>query len=207
VLVALSRRCPKRPLGAIGVSLGGNVLLKYLGEEGAESCLTAAAAISVPYDLSAGADHLMRPQGDLYATFLLRSLRRKIEQKRPILPATVNVAAATGARSFRSFDQEATAPLHGFADADEYYRQCSSARFLDRIRVPTLLVHSRDDPFLPPECIPRAAVAANPHLVGMWTERGGHVGFVAGRVPLRPEFWAERRAVTFVSTHLLPGSG
>jgi predicted alpha/beta-fold hydrolase len=206
VLDLLVDRYPDRPLGAIGVSIGGNVLLKFLGEAGAGSCVAAAAAISAPYDLSAGADYLLRPSGRLYNAHLLSSLRRKIEAKRPILPPEIDVAAAVAARSFRAFDDAATAPLHAFIDAEDYYRRSSSARFLGEIRIPTLLVHAWDDPFLPPESVPVSTVEANPHLVAAYNSRGGHVGFVAGRSPLSPAFWAEREAVTFVSRHLEHGS-
>lgn len=202
VLDLLVERHPGRPLGAIGVSIGGNVLLKFLGETGAGSCVAAAATISAPYDLSAGADYLLRPRGRLYNAYLLSSLRRKIEAKRPILPPGIDVEAAVEARSFRAFDDAATAPLHGFADAEDYYRQSSSARFLGAIRTPSLLVHARDDPFLPPESIPVSAVDANPHLVAAFQSRGGHVGFVAGSSPFSPVFWAERAAVTFVAAAL-----
>jgi predicted alpha/beta-fold hydrolase len=206
VLGLLRRRRPERPLGAIGVSIGGNVLLKYLGEEEAESCVTVAAAVSVPFDLSAGADHLTRPLATLYAARLLRSLRAKVVAKRPLLPPTVDLPAAIAARTFRAFDDAVTAPLHGFAGVDDYYGRCSSDRFLHRIRVPTLLVHSRDDPFLPEQRIPWNAAAENPYLTGVWTERGGHVGFVSGRRPWRPRFWAEQRAAAFVAAGLRPGT-
>jgi predicted alpha/beta-fold hydrolase len=202
VLDLLVDRHPGRPVGAIGVSIGGNVLLKFLGEAGSGSCVAAAAAISAPYDLSAGADYMLGPRGRLYNAYLLRSLRRKLEAKRPILPPGIDVAAAVGARSFRAFDDAATAPLHGFSDAEDYYRQSSSARFLGEIRTPTLLVHALDDPFLPPESVPVSAVEANPHLVAAFQPCGGHVGFVSGRSPLSPVFWAEREAVAFVSGRL-----
>jgi len=204
VLRLLAERYPERRRGVVGVSLGGNVLLKFLGESG-ESVRTyveAAVAISVPFDLSAGARSLLRPRGRLYAAFLLRKLRRKVEAKRRIMPPTVNVSKAMAARTFRDFDDAATAPLHGFASAEDYYRRSSSSRFLEEIRVPTFLLHSADDPFLPPTCIPRPAVEANPHLVAAFTARGGHVGFVSGNSPFQPTFWAEREATRFLAGHL-----
>jgi predicted alpha/beta-fold hydrolase len=206
VLDLLTGRQPGRPLGAVGVSIGGNVLLKFLGETGAGSPIAAAAAISSPFDLSAGADYLLRPRGRLYNAHLLSSLRKKIEAKRSILPPGIDASAAVSARSFRAFDDAATAPLHGFADAEEYYRKASSARFVGGIRTPTLLIHGRDDPFIPPESVPVSAVEANPHLVAAFHPRGGHVGFVAGRSPFSPVFWAEREAVRFVCCHLERGS-
>jgi predicted alpha/beta-fold hydrolase len=204
VVQRLTQRCPERRLGVVGVSLGGNVLLKFLGESGADlrSRVEAAAAISVPFDLSAGADSLLRPRGRLYAGFLLRKLRRKVEAKRGMLPPTVDLSRALAARTFREFDDAVTAPLHGFADAEDYYRRSSSSRFLNGIRIPTLLLHSSDDPFLPARCVPRPAVEANLHLSAAFPERGGHVGFVSGRSPFRPGFWAEREAARFIAQHL-----
>jgi len=205
VLRALTERYPGRERGAIGVSLGGNVLLKYLGEAGsaARSYLGAAVAVSVPFDLSAGADQLLLPGGRLYTAHLLRRLREKLEAKRDLMPAKVDVARALRARSFREFDDAVTAPLHGFAGAEDYYNQSSSAGYLDRIRVPTLLLHSCDDPFLPRARIPRQKVEDNPNLTAVFTGHGGHIGFVARSSPLKPCFWAEREAGRFAATHLL----
>jgi predicted alpha/beta-fold hydrolase len=205
-LSLLADRFPDRRRGVIGISLGGNVLLKHLGEseDRARSTIAAAAAISVPFDLSAGADHLRRLGGRLYATHLLRGLRGKLKAKRAMLPVSVDFERALRARSFRDFDDAATAPLHGFAGAADYYGQSSSAAYLGRIRVPTLLIHAEDDPFLPAASIPRSSIEANPDLVAVLPERGGHVGFVAGRSPWNPVFWGEREATRFVATHLLP---
>lgn len=204
VLRLLAQRYPQRRRGVVGVSLGGNVLLKFLGESGASvrPYVEAAVAISVPFDLSAGADSLLRPRGRLYAAFLLRKLRRKIKIKREMMPPGVDVSRAAAARTFREFDDAATAPLHGFASAEDYYQRSSCCRFLEEIRVPTYLLHSADDPFLPPRCIPRRTVEANPHLSATFTARGGHVGFVSGNTPFRPTFWAEQEAVRFLAEHL-----
>ena len=119
-----------------------------------------------------------------------------------MMPPAVDVSRAVAARTFREFDDAATAPLHGFTSAEDYYSRSSCSRFLDEIRVPTILLHSADDPFLPPTCIPRPAVRANPHLLAAFTARGGHVGFVSGNSPLRPTFWAEREASRFLAEHL-----
>ncbi|HEX7242599.1 MAG TPA: hydrolase [Longimicrobiaceae bacterium] len=204
VLGLLAERFPGVPLGAVGFSLGGNVLLKHLGERGEEAGVRAAVAVSVPYDLAAGADSMERGMGRLYTWSFLRSLRRKFEAKRPLVGDACDARRVLAARTFREFDDAATAPLHGFRGAAEYYARSSSAGFLDRVRVPTLLLHSRDDPFLPPEALPLAAVRANPFLTEAFTERGGHVGFVAGP-PWAPEFWAEAEAARFLAGRLLPG--
>lgn len=200
VLRLLAERYPRAPLLAVGFSLGGNVLLKYLGESGDAATLRAAVAVSVPFDLAAGAGSMERGMGRVYTGRFLRTLRAKYLQKRPLIGDTVDHARVLAARTFREFDDAATAPLHGFRDADHYYATSSSAFYLAGIRVPTLLLHSADDPFLPADAVPRAAARENPCITAAFTERGGHVGFVAG-TPWAPEFWAEAEAARFLAGH------
>ncbi|HEX2191032.1 MAG TPA: hydrolase, partial [Longimicrobiaceae bacterium] len=197
----LAERWPGAPLGAVGFSLGGNVLLKYLGECGDAALPRAAVAVSVPFDLAAGAASLERGMGRLYTGRFLRTLRRKYRDKRELVGDVVDGARVLAARTFREFDDAATAPLHGFRDAAHYYAASSSAGYLHGIRVPTLLLHSADDPFLPAEAIPRAAARENPFITAAFTEHGGHVGFVAG-TPWAPEFWAEAEAARFLAARL-----
>ncbi len=191
VIERLQASFPGRPLAAVGVSLGGNVLLKYLGEQGDKAGLAAAAVWSVPFDLAAGASVMETGFARFYVWRLLRSLKRKAWARAADLGEHIDLERTLAARTFREFDDAATAPLHGFRDADDYYQQCSSANFLSAIRTPTLVLHSRDDPFLPAAAIPTAALAANPNITPALTDRGGHVGFVAGTLPGRPHFWAE----------------
>lgn len=205
VLGLVAERYPGAPLGAVGFSLGGNVLLKYLGETGDASLARAAVAVSVPFDLGAGATSMERGMGRVYTARFLRTLRDKYLQKRPLIGDTVDGARVLSARTFREFDDAATAPLHGFRDAEHYYTASSSAHYLAGIRVPTLLLHSADDPFLPFEAIPRAAARDNPCITAAFTERGGHVGFVAG-TPWAPEFWAEAEAARFLGEKIGRGS-
>ena len=204
VLEHLRRVTPAVRLGALGFSLGGNVLLKYLGEQGeaARRRLSAAVAVSVPYDLSACADRMSEGAGRIYAAFFLRSLRAKVRAKEALLGGRCKVDEVMRARKVRDFDQALTAPLHGFADADEYYRASSAGQFLGAIAVPTLLIHSMDDPIAVPEVIPHAAIAANSHLETAFTASGGHVGFVAGPGPWAPLFWAEERGAEFLAEKL-----
>lgn len=209
ILELLAERYPGVPMGAIGFSLGGNVLLKFLGEEGdaAGERLRCAVAVSVPFDLVAGAENLERGlMGRIYTEYFLGNLRRKVTAKAAVLRGHCDVEAALRARTLRAFDDALTAPLHGFEDALDYYRRSSSAAYLERIRVPTLLLQSMDDPFLPPDAIPWDAIRGNPHLVNGFTERGGHVGFIGG-LPWAPSFWAEEEAARFVGTMLTPAHG
>lgn len=206
-LQVLRARFPALALGAVGFSLGGNVLLKLLGEAGAEGAplLQAAVAVSVPFDLAAGASKLERGAARVYTHYFLRRLRRKSAAKRTLLGPHCDAEGALRARSLREFDEAATAPLHGFRDAAHYYHESSSARYLAGIRVPTLILHSVDDPFLPTSAVPRRAIAENPYLVDGITGHGGHVGFVGGS-PWAPRFWAEAEAAEFLAAHFAAGT-
>lgn len=189
-------------LGALGFSLGGNQLLKYLGEQGSGAAVRAAAAVSVPYDLAGGSDQLEgSAMGRFYTSVFLRSLKEKYGSKRDVIDDACDADAVMRSRSFRDFDDAATARLHGFRDVDDYYTSSSSAQFLPAVRVPTLLVHAVDDPFVPAAAIPRDAVRHNPCLAAAFVERGGHVGFIAG-APWAPRFWAEAEAARFLARHL-----
>jgi len=203
VVDRLRDRAPGQSLGVVGVSLGANVLLKFLAERGDRSGLQAAAAWSVPFDLAAGADFMEKGFARLYVRKLLRSLASKVVRRAEELGERIDVDVALRARTFREFDDAATAPLHGFDGADDYYRRSSSGPLLDQVRTPTLVLHSRDDPFLPAAAIPEAALAANPAITAVLTNSGGHVGFVAGALPWRPQFWAEKRLATWLAEQLL----
>ena len=209
----LRERFPTRPLMAVGFSLGGNILLKYLGEQGEKNAagLSAAVAVSVPYDLSAGAVALeRRGLTKVYAGYFLRSLlakvRAKARVKKETLASILDLDAVWASATIRDFDEAATARLHGFADAEDYYRRSSSNRFLQSVRVPTLLIHSLDDPFLPTAALPLSVIEANPFLSLSLTECGGHVGFFEGGPPWNPTFWMEGQSASFLAHHRGEGS-
>jgi predicted alpha/beta-fold hydrolase len=197
---------PDRPLVFAGVSLGGNVLLKWLGERGGElpPQVVAAAAVSVPYDLARGARRIDRGFSRVYQALFLRTLRRKAREKCERFPDCLRPEAIDRARSLYEFDDAVTAPVHGFRDAEDYYTQSSSIRFLARIRTPTLLLSAADDPFLPATVLDevREIVRDNPALHAEFVERGGHVGFISGTVPWRPFYYAEWRATEFLEHQL-----
>ncbi len=196
---------PERATVLAGVSLGGNVLLKWLGERGNEiaSMITAAVAISVPFDLARSARFIDRGFARVYQAHFLRSLRRKARHKITTFPGIVSPHVLRTARTIWAFDDVVTAPIHGFQSAADYYARSSSLGFLQRIGVPTLLVSAADDPFLPASVLEDVAriADANPHLHTEFSERGGHVGFIAGP-PWRPDYYAERRAVEFLAERL-----
>lgn len=212
----LAARDPDAPLFAVGVSLGGNILLKWLGENPGQTVMAAAAAMSTPYDLAASARHLESPAGRFYVRSFLSTLRRKAIDtagRFPEAATRIDVPRTLRARTFREFDDAATAPLHDFAGADDYYRRSSSLSFLERISTPTLCVSAEDDPFLEPESLGRARETASPAVEFRVTARGGHIGFVGGTRPWRPEYWAEELAVAWLAGHSggrtkkEPGSG
>lgn len=181
----LAEERPGRPLHCAGVSLGANVLLKWLGEQGPEvpAEVRGAAALSTPFDLGAGSRHLERGFSQLYLWHFVRSLKKKAFaalERHPSL--RVDRARLGRARTFWEFDDVFTGPVHGFAGADDYYHRSSSIRFLSKIRVPTLLLSAVDDPFLPPIVLDRVRelALANPLLEIEFTPRGGHVGWVTG---------------------------
>lgn len=192
----------KGPWLLAGVSLGGNVLLKWLGEEGSSlgGRVLAAAAVSVPYDLEAGARHIAKGFARVYDRSFLKSLRRKAAAKLQRYPDLFDGEALRRARSVFEFDDVVAGPVHGFADARDYYQRSSSLHFLERIRVPTLLLSARDDPFLPSDLLPRVGqvAARNECLTTEFHDRGGHVGFISGAMPWRPLYYAEWRIVDFL---------
>jgi predicted alpha/beta-fold hydrolase len=196
---------PAAPVVLCGVSLGGNVLLKWLGERGDSlpERIRAAAAISVPFDLERGSRHISRGFSRVYERHFLRTLRRKAAAKLAHFPALFDHRAMASARTLYDFDDVVTAPVHGFRDAHDYYRRSSSLDYLTRIRRPTLLLSARDDPFLPAAVLDEvtALAARNPCLTAEFHQRGGHVGFVAGP-PWRPAYFAERRVAEFLLSFL-----
>jgi uncharacterized protein len=202
VVQLLHERYPNAAIGAIGFSLGGNALLKYLGEEGDAVSLSCAVAVSVPFDLGAGADHLDRSvMGRFYTRLFVKALVQKSRNKAELIAQSCDFERGLRAQSFREFDDAITAPLHGFSNADDYYERSSSGHFIPRIRIPTLILHSEDDPFLPASSIPYSNIAGNSRVHAIITRTGGHVGFIHGS-PLKPRFWAEETAARFLAQAL-----
>lgn len=199
----LRHRFPDAPLAAVGFSLGGNILLKWLGETGAANALTAAVAVSPPFRLNRAADRLERGLSRLYQRHLLTALRRAIRHKYRDCPGACPVPLAEIERltTFRAFDDRFTAPVHGYAGAADYYARASCRPFLARIAVPTLVIHALDDPFTTPDAVPAPDEAAAPVILDIH-RHGGHVGFVAGAVPARPVYWLEQAVPAFLAERL-----
>lgn len=201
VLERIAQEYVTSPLGVVGVSLGGNVLLKFLGERGADlpPQLKAAAAISVPFDLARSAMRINSGFSRFYQRFFLSSLRQKAHAKARRFPDIASADKIYGLRTLEDFDNLITGPLHGFQDAQDYYRRSSSLPFLKRIRLETLLLSAMDDPMLPPEVLAevRDVARENHYLHPEFVAAGGHAGFIAGSWPWRPFYYAEYRAGEF----------
>jgi predicted alpha/beta-fold hydrolase len=198
ILRRMAERSAQGPRFAVGVSLGGNALLKWLAHAGsqAQSIVERTVAVSAPVDLSTAGHLLGRGFNRVYTWHFLRSLKRKSLAKLRHFPGLYDARAVAGARNLYQFDDLVTAPLHGFRDAADYWTRASSAPDLARIRVPTLIVHARNDPFLPGHHLPGPAeVAACVQLE--YPAHGGHVGFVSGPFPGNLE-WLPRRILAFL---------
>jgi uncharacterized protein len=197
-LQTLVTRHPSRRFVAFGASLGGNVVLKWLGENPTQTLAVAAATLSVPYDLGRGADHLDETAtGRFYVHSFLRTLKKKAQ--RPDIAERLDLDRVLRARNFREFDDAATAPLHGFADAQDYYTRSSSIHYVSRIETPVLALSADDDPFVPADVLPRVKAAASPAMEVRTTPMGGHVGFIGGRFPWGAQYWAEELVVNWLS--------
>ena len=199
----LLARDPQVSLGLVGISLGGNVLLKWLGELGERvpASVAAAVAISTPFNLAACAAVLDRGLNRrLYTANFLSTMKAKLEQKAHLYRDFLDLPAARRAKTFAEYDRLVTAPLNGFADERDYWTRSSSAQFLPGIRRPTLLINALNDPFIPASALPRAAVTASRWLEADFVEQGGHVGFLEGFGGRHS--WAENRALAFLRCHL-----
>jgi predicted alpha/beta-fold hydrolase len=194
----VAQRLP-RPRFAVGYSLGGSILLNLLAQRGDQAGLAAAVAIGTPYDLAACAACIDSGRGMavVYQQRFLRTLKAKALVKAARFPGSLDARRIRAARSLRDFDDCVTAPLHGFADAADYYARCSTAGQVERIEVPTLLISAEDDPIAPARTLPER-VEASRHLHVLRARHGGHVGFAAGR-PWAPRWWAEEKAVAWLT--------
>lgn len=199
-VLAYLRRQGRAPRAAVGFSLGGNLLLKHLGETGPDSGLDCAAAVSVPFRLDAAVQRMETGLSRLYGRYLLDRLKRSYRRRFRHRPSPLDLDIHR-VRSIREFDDRVTAPLNGFAGAEDYYRRCSAAAFIATIVTPTLVLHARDDPFMYPDTVP-ARADFGPGITLEVSEYGGHVGFVSGRLPWRPVYWSERRILGWLGEQL-----
>jgi hypothetical protein len=188
-------------IALIGFSLGGNVILKYLGERDRDldPSIKAAVTLSVPCDLKACSQRLEEFRNRLYLKRFLRLLHAKIQHKAHCFPDSISADDYTSIRTLKEFDDRYTAPIHGFSSADDYYARASSKQFLSSIATPTLLINAADDPFLSDSCYPMQEAESNPNLFLEIPRHGGHCGFMSGR--LHDEYWSETRTLSFLERY------
>ena len=194
---------PQAPLLAVGYSLGGNMLLKLLGEMQSEALLHAAVAISVPLLLNVCADQMRTGFSQIYQYQLLRKMKQKVLAKYRQYDYQeligLNRSKIRDIKDFWDFDAAFTAPINGFENAQDYYARSSARQYLARIQKPTLIIQSMDDPFMSPAVIPQEDELSSSVCLEL-SEKGGHVGFVSGYL-WKPEFWLEKRVVEYFASH------
>jgi hypothetical protein len=190
-----------------GFSLGGNMVLKLAGEYGEDppAEVLAICAVSPSIDLRASTNLIARLRNWIYQQTFLKSLKNRIRVKEKLFPDRYDSSRLGGVRSVEQFDNEYVAPHFGFADANDYYAKASSRPYISRIRIPTLIIHAEDDPFIPFDPLRDASIAANPYVLLLGTERGGHVAFVSANAEDR--FWAESCLVEFFNLINRQGDG
>jgi predicted alpha/beta-fold hydrolase len=201
-LLAVIQQILKHPPGGVpaflaGFSLGGNVVLKLAGELGdaASGLITGVIATSTPIDLAAGVRQLDQPSNIIYARRFVRRLKERVRSKERLTPGLFDLRGLDRLNHIYEFDDRFTAHAFGFGSADNYYATQSANQFLDRIRVPTLVIQSKDDPFIPFAMFDHPAFSRNPHLHLLVTEHGGHLGFIS---KTKPRFWLDQVLVHWV---------
>ena len=183
----------------IGFSLGGNITLKYVGEKGKDIAeqVVGAVAFSTPVDLDAGCVQISKRTNWHYSKRFMLKLKKKVRLKHEQFPDIIKLNGLEEVNDIRTFDDIYTGPIHGFANAEDYYSKCSSKQFLKNIIIPSLIVNAKNDPFLPKECYPFEEAAQNPNITFEAPTHGGHVGFMDFNK--QGYYWSERRAFAFAS--------
>ena len=199
VVAELIERDQLKRVFVIGFSLGGNMVMKLAGEYGDEAppAILGVCAVSPSVDLNASADLILRRSNWLYHQDFLRRLKARISRKQKLYPDRYDTSDIRSIRNLREFDDRYTSRAHGFEGAADYYNRASSIRVVDRIRVPTLIIHGQDDPFIPFAPLRDPRIAANPYILLIAPPQGGHVAFVASASDGEDRFWAENRVVEF----------
>lgn len=203
VIDILQQREPGTCIGAVGYSLGGNVLLKWLGQYPFPSALCAAAAVSVPFELKTSAIQLGSGFSQLYQRHLLDDLKKSVLLKQALLSTEIDVERSQSITTIYDFDDVVTAPLHGFKNAEDYYDRSSSRQYLKHIILPTLLLHAKDDPFMTPAAVPENDDLSASTVLEL-SPSGGHVGFVSGDWPWTAHYWLEQRLIAYFSDYFSP---
>ena len=188
------------PLLLVGYSLGGNLVLKLAGEYGDDPPkeVLGVCAVSPSVDLTASAELILKRSNWIYQQDFVRRLKKRIRTKQKLYPELYDISGLSQIRTVRAFDERFTAPGHGFANANDYYHRSSSLRVADKIRVPTLIIHAEDDPFIPFAPLREPGFSENPYILLIHPQRGGHVAFLADSPEEHEDrFWADNRVVEF----------
>lgn len=202
VLQTFNQREPSTPIAVIGFSLGGNVLLKYLGETQTNNPVSCAVAISVPFLLNRFADKIQEGSSIIYQKYFLSKIKKKILDKSRSMALPIDLEKLSKIKNFWDFDHFITAKVYGFKDAKDYYEKSSSFHYLSKIKRKTLILHARNDPFLPSDAIPdQNQLPMNVQLELL--KNGGHVGFISGALPWNPKYWLEERVPSYIQANLL----
>ena len=192
----LNHREPHTQKALVGISLGGNVMLKWLGEKGHKAGIDKAIAVSVPFDLENLVNKLNKGFSKIYQRHLIQKLRNLYSKKKhQDLP--FRIQDLKHVKTFWEFDEIATAPLHGFSSAKSYYQASSCVPYLKAIQVPTLIIHALDDPFMTPKCLPTESQLSM-HVILEIAKYGGHVGFISRDKSHQPLFWLSQRIPEFL---------
>ncbi len=201
VVSFLKRDHPNVPLAVLGYSLGGNILLKWLGEDERDKPIHAAIAVSVPFELEVAAHELEIGFSKIYHRYLLQRMKASVQRKFDKRTAPVDLERLMQTKTFYDFDDLFTGPVHGFAGADDYYTRSSCRQFLSSIKRPCLIVHAEDDPFTRPEVVPSHRELSGSTVL-LLSKRGGHAGFVHGSMPFTPRYWLERIIPAYLASKL-----
>ncbi len=190
-----------KEIALIGFSIGGNVTLKYLGEQGKtlNPRVKTAVTFSVPCHLQSAATHLAKPENFIYLQRFIKSLSKKIRDKAALYPE-LDVEGLRKVKNFEDFDELYTAPINGFKNAIDYWTKCSSVYYLNTIAIPTLIINAKNDPFLTPECFPVTEATANKYLFLQMPAQGGHCGFYSRNST--NTYWSEKRAIEFINKYI-----
>lgn len=187
----------------VGYSMGGNLVLKLAGELGhaAPEYLKAVVGVSPAIDLAVGADALHEPQNRVYEWHFMRRLLGRFRRKAEFFPELYSTKGIETIRTLRQFDDRITAPYSGFLGADDYYYRAASARVVDKIAVPTLILHATDDPFVRLTQATRQAILGNPRITLLESAHGGHCAFLA-QARGYDGYWAEKTLHEFVQAQM-----
>lgn len=183
-------------INAVGFSLGGNVLLRYIGTE-LEHPIKKAVAISAPIDLASSAEEFKKPENQLYIRRFLKKMNQKLSDRSTAFNMNLDEEKIFASRSFEEFDDLYTAPAHGYATAQDYYADCSALKTLQNIKIPALLINAKNDSFLSEKCYPVELAKSSENFFLCTPENGGHVGFVESVLPKR-YIWTEKMALGFI---------